>query len=176
MSAIAILGAGGGLGHACVVKSVAAEHETRALMRVPRANMFDARARVLACDALDAAQLTRAITGCDALLYCVNAPLARWSRDLPRLLASAIEACRAANVRLIFPGNVWSYGPGKGEHDLVDEARSFTPTSNKGRVRARLEAMLAQSGIRQVILRLPEFYGPNVADGHRPLVDRSHPA
>jgi nucleoside-diphosphate-sugar epimerase len=164
MSRIAILGAAGGLGSACVARAVAAGHETLALMRVPRADFFDPRAQLLACDAADRSGLTRMLEGCDALLYCVNAPLARWIQTLPRLLANAIEACRAADVRLVFPGNVWSYGPGRGAHDLIDEARALSPTSTKGRLRAVLETMLAESGIRQVIVRLPEFYGPNVAN------------
>jgi nucleoside-diphosphate-sugar epimerase len=163
MAAIAVLGAAGGLGYACVEKSLAADHETRAIVRTPRAALLDARAKTVVCDALDTRELTRAIEGCAALLYCVNAPLAHWTRDLPRFLSSAIEACRASGTRLVFPGNVWSYGPGT-PNTSIDEARSLAPTSNKGRLRALLETMLAQSGVEHVIVRLPEFYGPNVAN------------
>jgi nucleoside-diphosphate-sugar epimerase len=163
MARIAVLGAAGGLGYACVAKALEAGHETRALLRVARTDLFDAHVRLIACDAFDTVALTHAISGCDALLYCVNAPITRWARDLPRLLASAIDACRAANARLVFPGNVWSYGPGTPQ-TLVNETRAFAPTSSKGRIRAQLEAVLAESNVRYVIARLPEFYGPNVAN------------
>jgi nucleoside-diphosphate-sugar epimerase len=85
-------------------------------------------------------------------------------------LASAIEACQQTGARLVFPGNVWIYGPGP-KNILVDEQRPATPSSNKGRIRAQLETLL-RSYPRHAIVRLPEFFGPNVANAlmGRPFV------
>lgn len=160
---ICVLGAAGGLGSACVRAAVAAGHTTRALLRTARPGLFPDSAQTVLCDANDPNSLTRAAEGCSALLYCVNAPLARWQIDLPRMLHSAREACRATGARLVFPGNVWSYGP-SAAGQLIDEQRPFTPTSRKGRVRAELEHQLATGDIDYVRARLPEFYGPNVAN------------
>jgi nucleoside-diphosphate-sugar epimerase len=160
---ICVLGAAGGLGSACVRAAVAAGHNTRALLRTARPGLFPESAQTVLCDANDPNSLARAAEGCSALLYCVNAPLARWQVDLPRMLHSAREACRATGARLVFPGNVWSYGP-RAAHELIDEQRPLTPTSRKGHVRAALEQQLAQGDIDYVVARLPEFYGPNVAN------------
>jgi nucleoside-diphosphate-sugar epimerase len=160
---ICVLGAAGALGSACVRAAVQAGYHTRALLRTPRPGLFPESAQVVPCDAQDSNSVARAAEGCGALLYCVNAPLARWQTDLPRMLRTACEACHSTGARLVFPGNVWSYGPcAPGE--LVDETRPLTPTSRKGRVRAQLEQTLAGSGIAYVCARLPEFYGPNVAN------------
>ena len=160
---ICVLGAAGGLGSACVRAAVAAGHNTRALLRTARPGLFPDSAQTVLCDAGDPSSLTRAAEGCSALLYCVNAPLARWQTELPRMLHSAREACRATGARLVFPGNVWSYGP-RTPGELIDEQLPLAPTSRKGHVRAQLEQQLAESGIDYVIARLPEFYGPNVAN------------
>jgi nucleoside-diphosphate-sugar epimerase len=160
---ICVLGAAGGLGSACVRAAVAAGHNTRALLRTARPGLFPETAQTVLCDANDPDSLARAAEGCSALLYCVNAPLARWHTDLPRMLHSAREACRATGARLVFPGNVWSYGP-RAPGELIDERRPLTPTSRKGHVRAGLEQQLAQGDIDYVVARLPEFYGPNVAN------------
>lgn len=163
MAELAVLGAAGGLGSACVRAALAAGHGARALLRTPRPGLFPAEARVVSCDARDAQSIVRAAEGCSALLCCVNAPLARWQTDMPQMLESALAACRTLGARLVFPGNVWSYGPGT-PGVLVDESRPLSPSSNKGRVRARMQQQMADSGAAWVIARLPEFYGPNVAN------------
>ena len=163
LSTICVLGAAGGLGSACVRVGLQAGLRMRALLRTPRAGLFGAEAQVVPCDARDAQQIRAAAEGCSALLYCVNAPLARWHTELPRMLQAALEACGALGARLVFPGNVWSFGPGT-PGVLIDETRPLTPSSRKGRVRAQLEQLLAASGADYANARLPEFYGPNVAN------------
>lgn len=132
-------------------------------MRTPRVGLLPRQAQIIACDVRDVQALSRAADGCSALLYCVNAPLARWHTELPRMLQSALDACRATGARLAFPGNVWSYGPGE-PGVLIDERRPLTPSSRKGVVRQQLEQLMAASGVDCVNARLPEFYGPNVAN------------
>jgi nucleoside-diphosphate-sugar epimerase len=163
MARLCVVGAAGALGSACVRAGVEAGHELRALLRTPRPGLLPERAQVRLCDARDATALARAADGCNALLYCVNAPLARWNAELPRMLGSAIEACTRSGARLVFPGNVWVYGP-CAPGMLIDERRPLTPSSRKGRLRAELEQQIAASHAAHVIARLPEFYGPNVAN------------
>lgn len=163
MASVCVVGAAGALGSACVNAALAADLETRAVLRSPRAGLLPERAQLIACDARDTAGLARAADGCKALLYCVNAPLADWGTQLPLFLNSAIEACKRSGARLVFPGNVWVYGPGA-RLELIDERRPLTPSSRKGRLRAALEQQLAAAGAEYVIARLPEFYGPNVAN------------
>jgi nucleoside-diphosphate-sugar epimerase len=134
--------------------------------------LFGPEVEVVLGDAAELEPMKRALDGCEALLFCVNVPITTWTETMPRLLDVAIEACRSTGARLVFPGNVWIYGPGS-RGTLVDETRPASPTSEKGRLRAGLESRLRASGVRYAIVRLPEFYGPNVANRlmGRPFLD-----
>jgi nucleoside-diphosphate-sugar epimerase len=159
---VLVVGAQGALGHAVVELAAQRGQEVRALVRSPRAGFLPASVELLQGDVADAARVREALRGCCALLFCVNVPLASWTERMPSLLQSAVDACRQADVRLVFPGNVWIYGPGpKGQR--IDEQWPPTPSSRKGRLRAALEAQL-RGYARHTIVRLPEFYGPNVAN------------
>jgi nucleoside-diphosphate-sugar epimerase len=160
---IAVLGARGALGAAVVEQACARGAPVRALVRAPRAHQFPTSAEQRECDALDLAAVTRETSGCSALVFAVNVPIASWMTQMPVLLDIAIQAARATGARLIFPGNVWIYGPGQ-PGQRIDEARPATPCSERGALRAKLEASLAAADIHYSIVRLPEFYGPNVVN------------
>ncbi len=158
---IAILGAGGGLGRNVVDAARAAKHEVVALVRDPgRAELPD-EVTTVAGDAARIDDVERAMTGADATLFCVNPPLATWLTTFRPLLECAIAAARRTNTRLVFPANVWIYGPGR-TGDLVGESRTPSPTSQRGGLRAEMEQRIAAAGIRYAMVRLPEFYGPSV--------------
>ena len=158
---VIVVGAGGGLGRHAVHAALAAGHDVVAFVRDVARARLPASVETRAGDARDAAALADACAGCGAALWCVNAPFARWLDEFPPLLDAAIEAARASGARLVFPANVWVYGPGR-PGDLVDERRPASPTSRRGALRAAMEAKLRASGARFAIVRLPEFYGPGV--------------
>lgn len=159
---VLVVGAQGALGHAVVELAAQRGQAVRALARRPRADFFPPQVELRQGDVSDTRSLIEALADCSALLFCVNVPIATWAERMPGLLESALAACAERGVRLVFPGNVWIYGPGP-RGALVDEHRPPTPTSRKGRLRAALEARV-RSYARHVIVRLPEFYGPNVAN------------
>ena len=158
---IAVLGAGGGLGRNVVDAGLAAGHDVVALVRdAAKAQLPPAVTTVLG-DAANVDDLVRAMTGADATMFCVNPALATWLTAFPPLLDAAIEGARRSGTRLLFPANVWVFGPGRAG-DLVDERRAASPTSQRGAMRATLEQRLRTAGIRHAVVRLPEFYGPSV--------------
>ncbi len=158
---IAVLGAGGGLGRNVVDAALDAGHQVVALVRDPgRAELPTAVVTVVG-DATRADDLIRAMDGADATMFCVNPPLASWPTTFPPLLAASIAAARQTGTRLIFPANVWIYGPGR-PGELVDEGRAPSPTSIRGALRLRMEQSIRDAGIRHALIRLPEFYGPSV--------------
>jgi nucleoside-diphosphate-sugar epimerase len=112
-------------------------------------------------DATRQEDVTRALSGVDVAYFCLNPRLARWLTDFPPLLTTAMGAARETGARLVFPANVWIYGPGQ-PGQLVDETRPPSPTSQRGRLRASMEQSLRESGCRFCMVRLPEFYGPHV--------------
>ena len=73
----------------------------------------------------------------------------------------AIAAAHRTGACLVFPANVWVYGPGR-VGDFIDESRVASPTSRRGALREEMEREIRTAGIRYAIVRLPEFYGPGV--------------
>jgi nucleoside-diphosphate-sugar epimerase len=99
--------------------------------------------------------------GVDVAYFCLNPRFTLWLDDFLPLLATAIVAARETGARLVFPANVWTYGPGQ-PGQLVAETRPPSPTSKRGLLRADMERRLRESGCRFCVVRLPEYYGPHV--------------
>ena len=158
---IAVLGGGGGLGRNVVDAALAAQHEVVALVRDSRRTALPATVATVVGDAARPEDLMRVMDGTDATTFCVMPRFASWLNEFAPLLEAAIEAARQTGSRLIFPANVWIYGPGQ-VGDLVNEARAPTPISQRGKLRAEMEQRLRTAGVRYAVVRLPEFYGPNV--------------
>ncbi len=158
---LAVLGAGGGLGRNVVDAALAAGHSVVALVRHPARADLPAEVTTVVGDATRAEDVARAMTGADAAMYCVNPPLATWLQTFRPLLEAAIEGARTSGARLVFPANVWIYGPGR-RGERVDESRAARPTSRRGALRASMEQAIRDAGIRYALVRLPEFYGPSV--------------
>src|SRR5712691_4510 len=158
---IAVLGAGGGLGRNVVDAARAAKHGVVALVRDPNRAELPDDVTTIVGDAARAGDVVRAMTGADATMFCVNPALATWLTTFLPLLECAIAAARRTNTRLVFPANVWVYGPGHGD-ELVAESGAPSPTSQRGKLRAEMERQIRAAGIRYAMVRLPEFYGPSV--------------
>jgi nucleoside-diphosphate-sugar epimerase len=156
-----VLGAAGGLGRNVAEAAARAGHEVRAFVRQVRGEPLPAAVQVIEGDASRQEDVTRALQGADVAYFCLNPRFARWLEDFPSLLATTIVGARETGVRLVFPANVWIYGPGRAG-ERVGEACAPSPTSQRGRLRAVMEQSLRDSGCRFCMLRLPEFYGPHV--------------
>jgi nucleoside-diphosphate-sugar epimerase len=158
---IAVLGAGGGLGRNVVDAARAVMHDVVALVRDPKRAELPDDVTTVVGDATHVDDVVRAMAGADATMFCVMPPFATRLTTFPPLLACAIAAARKTNTRLVFPANAWIYGPGRAG-ELVAETRAPTPTSQCGKLRAEMEQQIRAAGIRYAMVRLPEFYGPNV--------------
>jgi nucleoside-diphosphate-sugar epimerase len=159
---VLVTGAAGGLGHNVVDAAVRRSIPVRALVRDPRRASFPGGVEVVVGDALDADAVARAAAGCDALFHMVNVRFSRaWVPMTAALLDAALAACARSGARLLFPANVWVFGPG-GTGARLGEDAPVAPASMKGRARAANEARIRASGVRFTMLRLPEFYGPHV--------------
>jgi uncharacterized protein YbjT (DUF2867 family) len=135
---IAVLGAGGGLGRNIVDAARAAKHDVVAFVRDPKRADLPDDVTTIVGDATRPDDLARAMTGADATMFCVMPPLGTWLTSFRPLLDCAIAAARAAHTRLVFPANVWIYGPGRAG-ELVGETRAPSPTSARGKLRAEME-------------------------------------
>lgn len=88
--------------------------------------------------------------------------LSTWQRDWPRIMTNVIDACKAANARLVFFDNVYCYGKVTG---WMTETTPYNPCSQKGEVRARIAQQLLDEinagNLTALIARSADFYGPH---------------
>jgi len=114
-----IIGATGGIGNAAAHALLAGGWALRALNRDPVAasKNFPRLQGIewIAGDALRADDVARAATGSRVIVHAANPPGYKdWRRLAVPMLANAIAAARAAEARLVFPGNIYNFDPNAG--------------------------------------------------------------
>ncbi|MFZ4531232.1 MAG: NAD-dependent epimerase/dehydratase family protein [Alsobacter sp.] len=159
-----VLGATGGLGGALSAGLLARGWTVMALSRTPTAAACPGPIHWHQGDALRLEDVLAAAQGAALIVHAVNPPGYRDWRGLAiPMLANSIAAAAAAGARLLFPGNVYNFGPDAGS--VVAEDAPQNPATRKGRVRADMEAMLRQAanrGTRSLVVRAGDFFGPGV--------------
>jgi nucleoside-diphosphate-sugar epimerase len=159
-----VIGATGGIGQAVAAALAAHGWNVRALHRDPdraRAASPDLAVTWVRGDAMHEADVVAAAKSASILFHGANPPgYRRWRELAIPMLANAIAAARASGARLIFPGNVYNFGPDAGA--VVDESSPQNPTTRKGAVRVDMERMLTAAGaegVRSVVVRAGDFLG-----------------
>lgn len=160
-----VIGITGGLGGAVAGALAARAWRVRALHRDPAT----ARARSptppgvdwVRGDAMDAADVLAAADGVDVIVHAANPPGYRDWRGLAMpMLDHAIAAARRTGATLLFPGNVYNYGPDA--WPTVSETSPQQPPTRKGRIRVEMEAMLKAAGadgVQCIVVRAGDFFG-----------------
>ncbi|HEX2257058.1 MAG TPA: NAD-dependent epimerase/dehydratase family protein, partial [Afifellaceae bacterium] len=113
--------------------------------------------------AMKAADVSAAANGADVIFHCANPPgYVKWRELAIPMLENAIAAAKASDARLIFPGNIYNFGPDS--WPLLGESTPQHPKTRKGAVRVEMEAMLAEAsrqGLRALVVRAGDFLGPS---------------
>lgn len=157
-----IIGATGGIGSE-VAKSFARGGWTvRALARKPKeaAKKFDhlGVAEWRKGDALKSKDVLKAASGVDAIFHGANPPgYQKWRERAVPMLANAIAAAKAEDARLLFPGNVYNFGPDA--WPLLSETSPQNPQTNKGAIRVEMEQMMVDAGVKSLTVRAGDFFG-----------------
>lgn len=117
-----------------------------------------------AWDPGDVASIRAAVRGMDTLAYMVGVPYDAF-RLHPEIMRRTLEAAEAEGVRrLLLIGTAYPFG--RPRTARVDETHPREPHTFKGRMRKEQEDLVLEAGakgrIATTILRLPDFYGPNV--------------
>ena len=162
-----IIGATGGIGSATSAALLARGWNVRALSRDPvkAAHGFPNLQNIewMAGDALDPDDVTSAAAGSSVIVHAANPPKYKNWRGLALpMLANAIEAAKNVKARLVFPGNVYNFGPDAGP--IISETSPQVPQSRKGAIRVEMETMLREAvpnGASVLIVRAGDFFGPN---------------
>jgi nucleoside-diphosphate-sugar epimerase len=120
-----------------------------------------------AIDALDANVLLRATTDVSHLYVTLGLKYdARvWARDWPRIIDNVISAARINGFRIVMFDNVYPYGPTPLQVPMQED-HPQQPPSMKGKIRKAMDERLLRAvkedGLRVVIARCADFYGPLV--------------
>ncbi|MUK03456.1 NAD-dependent epimerase/dehydratase family protein [Vibrio cholerae] len=120
----------------------------------------------LRVDASDAAALTEAMAGADAVFHCIHGSAytaAAWRRELPAAEAVVLEAAGRQGAVVVFPESLYSYS----RPDVVmAEDSERAAVSGKRGVRTALLAARAASPTATVSVVASDFYGPRVRTAH----------
>jgi len=159
-----ILGANGTIATELVPVLLTNKEKIRLVSRHPKPV---GGAETFAADLVNREQVMKAVEGSSVvyLLAGLEYNIKVWRRDWPVIMQNVIDACRAANAKLIFFDSVYPYGLVKGK---MTEETALNPCSKKGEVRASTDRMLMnemKAGVIPVIIaRAADFYGPRCLD------------
>jgi nucleoside-diphosphate-sugar epimerase len=131
-----------------------------AFSRLPHAEIFPA-------DLSQSRDAGAAARGVDTIIYCVGLPYPS-HRLHPVLIRTTVEAARMVGVsRLVLVSSVYGYGVPRTSR--VAENHPREPHTQKGKYRKEQEDIVlaahGQGSLRTLIVRLPDFYGPNADIG-----------
>ena len=138
---VLVLGAGGRLG-ATAVRAFA-EAGWRVLAQQRRApQQLPAGAVHLATPLHDTATLAQQAAGAQAVVYAINPPYTEWATQMLPLARQGMDLAERLNALFMLPGNVYAFG--ENMPALLDEHTPERPSTEKGQLRAGLEAELRQ--------------------------------
>ncbi|MGO4573033.1 SDR family oxidoreductase [Microvirga sp. 2TAF3] len=165
-----VLGATGGIGSEVAARLNRGGWDVRALHRNPaeaaRRGTQQSGITWVPGDAMRREDVIAAAEGASLIVHAVNPPGYRnWGQLVLPMLESSIAAARASGARILLPGTVYNYGPDA--FPVVTEQSPQNPRTRKGAIRVEMERRLraaAETGIRALIVRAGDFYGPQAAN------------
>jgi nucleoside-diphosphate-sugar epimerase len=166
-----VIGATGGVGSETAAALLASGWTVRALHRDPSkaAQRFASLGSLewAQGDAMNERDVVTAAAGVSLIVHAANPPGYRnWKGLQLPMLENTIAAAKAAGARIVFPGNVYNFGPDA--FPLIAEGSPQHPTTRKGAIRVAMEERLkraAGDGVRVLIVRAGDFFGARAANG-----------
>lgn len=108
----------------------------------------------------------KAATGKTFIFCGINFPYQEWELKFKPALESVIKAAKETKATILFPENNYAFG---NTSCAIKEDTIPNPTTKKGRVRLELVQHLKTAtedgDCKAIVLRLPDFFGPNVTNG-----------
>ncbi len=161
-----VLGATGGAGGEIAQALRRRGWTVRGLVRDVARPGLDPSIAWVAGDAMQGESVMRAAQGAQVLVHAVNPPGYRdWDKLVLPMIDHSIAAARRHGARVVLPGTVYNYGP-----DALPQLREDSPQhplTRKGAIRVELERRLqaaADQGVRSLILRCGDFFGPRAGN------------
>ena len=157
-----ILGCNGAIGQEVQKQLQKYTDSVRLVSRTPR-KLFE-NYELFPADLTQREQVFNAVRGSEIvyLLVGFEYKISVWKEQWPKLMRNVIDACIENNSKLVFFDNVYAIGGDNVKH--ITEESPFSPTSNKGEIRAMIDKMLleeiSKGRINAIIARAPDFFGP----------------
>jgi len=165
-----VLGATGALG-STIVKQLAGKNlNVRAVARdLDLANKLfkGLPIEIEKADITSTEQTLKVVEGATTIYHCIGLPYNKWLKLFPKIQKNIILATEQTDSLLVYADNLYMYSPVNGEK--IDESCSQKPSSKKGQLRKILADELLEAHnngkIKVTIVRMGDFYGPNVVNG-----------
>ncbi|HUA81854.1 MAG TPA: NAD-dependent epimerase/dehydratase family protein [Dyella sp.] len=159
-----VIGANGGIGREASLALKRHGWQVRALVRhlpTERDGMEWVQG-----DAMQRADVLAAAKGADVIVHAVNPPgYKQWDKLVLPMLDNTIEAAKATGARIVLPGTIYNFGPDA--FPLLREDSPQHPLTRKGEIRVEMERRLADAahaGVRTLVLRCGDFFGPHAGN------------
>lgn len=168
MGKIALWGAAGAIGQSIAAALRAEGRAYRVVSRsrdaLERGFGSDSLAEIVTWNPSEPASVHAAAEGIDTIGYLVGVDYTQF-RLHPVVMRATLDGAIAAGVdKMMLIGTVYPYG--RAHSNPVREDHPRVPHTFKGRMRKEQEDLLLDADragrIRGTVLRLPDFYGPNV--------------
>jgi nucleoside-diphosphate-sugar epimerase len=168
MGGFALIGAAGAIGKsvADALRSQGKEYRVVGRDRVKLQATFgeDPLAEIVTWNPDDPTSVRAAVRGIETLVYLVGVPYDQFQLH-PVLMQKTLDGAIADGVkRVVLIGTVYPYGMPRTRP--VNESHPREPQTFKGKMRKEQEEVLLKAHhdgkIQGAVLRLPDFFGPNV--------------
>lgn len=160
-SSITILGSNGHIGQSAADAFAAAGWVTTRFARADR--MPVEGTRFVQGDADSALDLRGAVSGADVVFNGLNLPYHQWDKGRIEAQLQRVLDALSPGQTLLHPGSIYNY-PANAR--VVTPELTQDPPTPRGAMRVRMEQMLQQAvrdkGIRVIVLRAGDFFGPDV--------------
>lgn len=171
MNKITILGAAGATGQAIAHELTKRQANLRLIGRraeAIREAFPNTSAEILTADLETPEGAKRALADTSVAIMTLGLPYDQFGR-YPALMKTIVGAAVQAGVkRFLLVTNIYPYG--LPQSSQVDESHTRNPHTFKGRMRLQQEEILQASPLEWIILRLPDFFGPQAELSHARLI------
>ena len=159
-----ILGSGGIIGIELAKALKEYTDKIRLVSRNPKkVNETD---ELMSANVLNPTELRKAVEGSTVVYVTVGFKydVKVWESCWPRFMQNLITICKEFKTKLVFFDNVYLYDPNF--LNGMTEATPINPSSNKGKIRARVAEMIMaevrKGKLTALIARSADFYGPDI--------------
>ena len=165
-----VLGATGSIGYAYTNLLVSKGIKTTIFVRnIEKAKkMFDDNSllKIVEGDVNNVKELKSVSFDKDFIFCGINVPYHLWGKQMEHIISNVILSAKQNRATILFPENNYAFG---NITMPITEKTIPHPTTKKGRIRLNLVNQLKKASengeCKVIIIRLPDFFGPNVING-----------